>query len=46
MMGAKKDIFGNWIECCMCGDYCPMNKHTCLNKYPMPLPKEIFDALG
>ncbi len=24
----NKDIFGNWIVCCMCGDYCPMNKHT------------------
>jgi hypothetical protein len=29
MMLAKKDIFGNWMERCMCGDYCPVNKHTC-----------------
>jgi hypothetical protein len=30
----------------MCGDYHPMNKQTYLNKYVMPLPKEIFEALG
>ncbi len=26
MMSAKKDIFGNWTNRCMCGDYSPMNK--------------------
>ncbi len=46
VMLAKKDIFGNWIKRCMCGDYCSMNKHTCSNKYAMPLFEEIFDALG
>jgi len=30
----------------MCGDYCPMNKWICSNKYAMPLPEEIFDAFG
>jgi hypothetical protein len=39
-------IFGNWTECCMCGDYHPMNKQTCLNKYAILLLKEIFDTLG
>jgi len=29
-----------------CGDYLPIKKHTCSNKYAMPLLKEIFDALG
>jgi len=43
-MSTKKDIFGNWIECCMCGDYYLVNKWTYSNKYAMPLPKEIFDA--
>ncbi len=38
--------FSNWIEHNMCGDYHLMNKWTCLDKYAMPLPKEIFDALG
>jgi hypothetical protein len=46
MMLAKKDIFDNWTKRCMCGDYHPINKHTHLYMYAMPLPKEIFDALG
>jgi len=46
MMPAKRDIFGNWIERCMCGDYRRMNKRTRLVKYAMPLSEEIFDALG
>jgi hypothetical protein len=46
VMLAKKDIFGNWMEQCMCGDYRPVNKRTCLDKYAMPLSEEIFVALG
>ncbi len=46
MMLAKKDIFGNWSECCMCGEYRLFNKCTYSNKYAMPLLEEIFDALG
>jgi hypothetical protein len=46
LMPIKKDIFGNWIERHMCGDYCPVNKSTRSKKYAMPLPKKIFDALG
>jgi hypothetical protein len=46
MMLTKKDIFGNWTEWWMCGDYCLVSKRTCLNKYAMPLLEEIFDALG
>ncbi len=46
VMLAKKDIFGNWTKWRMCGDYCLVNKHTCLDKYAMPLLEEIFDALG
>ncbi len=45
VMLTKKDIFGNWTKWCMCGDYHPFNKHTCLEKYAMSLLKEIFDAL-
>jgi len=45
MMPTKKDIFGNWIEHYMCGDYCLVNKWTRSKKYAMPLSKEIFDAL-
>jgi hypothetical protein len=46
VMPAKKDIFGNWTEHRMCGDYRLVNKWIRLDKYAMPLPKEIFDALG
>ncbi len=46
VMPTKKDIFGNWMEQCMCGDYHPVNKRTCLDKYAMPLSEEIFVALG
>jgi hypothetical protein len=45
-MPTKKDIFGNWIKGHMCGDFHPMNKWTCLNKYAMLLLKEIFDDFG
>jgi len=46
MMPTKKDIFGNWTEWRMCGDYHLINKHMELDKYAMPLLEEIFDALG
>jgi hypothetical protein len=26
LMLAKKDIFGDWTKCHMCGDYCLVNK--------------------
>jgi hypothetical protein len=45
MMSTKKDIFNNWTKRCMCEDFHPINKRMHLNKYAMPLPKEIFDAL-
>jgi hypothetical protein len=40
-----KDIFGNWIEHRMCGDYCPANKQTYLDKYAMPLWRRSFMPL-
>jgi hypothetical protein len=46
MMPTKKDIFHNWTKHYMCGDYHPLNKQTCLEKYAMPLPEEVFDAFG
>jgi hypothetical protein len=46
MMSTKKDIFGTWTEWHMCGDYRPINKYKHLDKYAMPLSKEIFDAFG
>jgi hypothetical protein len=31
-----KDIFGNWTERHMCGDYCMVNSWTHSNKYVYP----------
>jgi hypothetical protein len=45
-MLANTYIFGNWIECHMCGDYCLVNKQTHLDKYAIPLLEENLNALG
>jgi hypothetical protein len=45
-INSTKDIFDNWIEKCMCGDYQPINKKTKSNHYPMPTSKELFNSLG
>ena len=42
----KKDVLGRWTEHLMCGDYRPVNTKTPFDVYPMPLPKEIFHAVG
>ena len=30
----------------MCGDYHPVNRKTRLDRYPMPILEELFDAIG
>ena len=45
-MPSKKDIFGNWTKKRMCGDYRPINKRTKSDRYVMPTPEEIFEAVG
>ncbi len=45
MMPAKKDILGSWMEHHIYGDYYPMKKKTCFDKYNMPLLEEFFYAL-
>ncbi len=45
VMPPKICIIGNWIKCCMCGDYYLVNKWTHSNKYVMPLSIYLFDAL-
>jgi hypothetical protein len=46
IMPVKKDSAGLWIEKRMCGDYRPLNLVTPQAKYPMPIPKELFDSIG
>ncbi len=42
----KKDIFGNWTECHMGGDYCLVNKRTRSDKYAMPYQRRSLMPLG
>jgi hypothetical protein len=30
----------------MCGDYMPLNLVTPHDRYPMPIPEELFDSIG
>ncbi|CAM6090633.1 unnamed protein product [Calypogeia fissa] len=46
IMPVKKDIHGNYTDRRMCGDYRPINRITKSDKYAMPTPEEIFDAVG
>jgi hypothetical protein len=46
VMLAKKDSAGLWTEKRMCGDYRPLNLVTPQNRYPMPIPEELFDSIG
>jgi hypothetical protein len=43
---SKKDIYGNWTEKKMCGNYRRINKFTKSNHYTMPTPEENFEAIG
>ena len=45
VISSKNDIFGNWMAKQMCGDYRPVNRKTKLDRYPMPIPEELFDAI-
>ncbi len=45
-MPTKKDSAGLWTKKRMCGDYKPLNLVTAQDKYPMPIPKEMFDNIG
>ena len=45
VMPSKKNIFGNWMEKRMCGNYCPVNRKTKSDWYFMPILEELFDAI-
>jgi hypothetical protein len=46
IMPAKKDSTILWIEKKMCEDYRPLNLVTHEDKYPMPIPEELFNSIG
>jgi hypothetical protein len=46
VMPVKKDVHGNYTDRRMCGDYRPINRQTKSDRYAMPTPEEIFDAVG
>jgi len=46
VMPTKKDFAGLWTKKRMCGDYKPLNLGTPHDRYPMPIPEELFDSIG
>jgi hypothetical protein len=46
LMPTKKDSTRLWTEKRMCGDYRTLNLVTPQDRYPMPIPKELFDNIG
>jgi hypothetical protein len=45
VMPSKKDIYGNWIEKRMCGDYKKINMFIKFDRYAMPTLEENFEAI-
>jgi hypothetical protein len=46
IMLTKNDSSKLWTEKKMCKDYRPLKLVTPYDKYPMPIPEELFDSIG
>jgi hypothetical protein len=46
IMPTKKDSSGLWTKKRMCRDYRPLNLVTPQDRYPVPIPEELFDSIG
>jgi len=46
IMLAKKNSIGLWTKKRMCGDYRPLNVVTPQDRYPMPIPEQLFESIG
>jgi hypothetical protein len=46
VMPTKKDSTRLWTEKRMCRDYRPLNLVTPQDRYPMPIPEELFNSIG
>ncbi len=44
-MPTKKDSTRLWTEKRMCRDYKPLNLVTPQDRYPMPIPEEVFNSI-
>ncbi len=46
IMLAKKDLARLWTKKMMYMDYRPLNLVTSQDRYPMPIPEELFNSIG
>jgi hypothetical protein len=46
VMPTKNDLAGLWTKKRMCKDYKPLNLVTPQDRYPMPIPEELFDNIA
>jgi hypothetical protein len=46
IMPTKNDLAGLWTKKRMYGNYKPLNLVTPQDRYPMPIPEQLFNSIG